>query len=157
MRFSAVLLSSLFMLVSVRGALAQGRAPLPGAWLVGCWEYHKGDMLIEERWMPARGGVMLEIGRTTRGDGLLDYEFVVLHLEPGKAGYEAHPAGQPPETFPARSITDSSFLFEDLAHDFPQRVGYTRRGADSVLAWIEGTAGGKTQRVEFPYARVKCE
>ncbi|MEO8032163.1 MAG: DUF6265 family protein [Gemmatimonadota bacterium] len=132
-----------------------GKGPVD--WLTGCWENRQGDRLIEERWMPAKGSVMLEVGRTTRGDSLLEYEFVVLHLAGGSLSYEAHPSGQPTETFPLKTLTDSSFVVEALAHDFPQRVGYNRRGADSLLGWIEGNAGGAVKRIEFPYARVKCE
>jgi hypothetical protein len=36
------------------------------------------------------------------------------------------------------------------------RVGYARRGVDSLVAWIEGAPGGRTRRVEFPYGRVAC-
>jgi hypothetical protein len=129
----------------------------PVDWLAGCWENRDGDRLIEERWMPARGGVMLELGRTSRGDSLIDYEFVILRLTGEKPAYEAHPAGQPVETFPAKVVSDTSVIFENLAHDFPQRVGYDRRGSDSLLGWIEGDVGGRTRRVEFPYQRVKCE
>jgi hypothetical protein len=46
-------------------------------------------------------------------------------------------------------------IFENQAHDYPQRVGYKREG-DSLLAWIDGTAGGKSRRVDFPYRRVAC-
>jgi hypothetical protein len=35
-------------------------------------------------------------------------------------------------------------------------VGYRRSGPDSVVAWIDGTNGGKSQRIEFPYRRVTC-
>ena len=125
-------------------------------WLTGCWESRKGDRLIEEHWMPPRGGVMLELGRTTRGDTLLDYEFVSLRLNGARPVYEAHPAGQPVDSFPAKVASDSAVVFENSGHDFPQRVGYERRGSDSLLAWIEGDVGGRTRRVEFPYARADC-
>ena len=54
-------------------------------------------------------------------------------------------------------------VFENLQHDFPQRVAYERQGAD-LLAWIEGpskgtmlgTAPGPLQRIEYPYRRVAC-
>jgi hypothetical protein len=58
--------------------------------------------------------------------------------------------------FVSRLLTDSTVVFENLEHDFPQRVGYRRAGADSVLAWIEGTVDGKTRRVDFPYRRAVC-
>jgi hypothetical protein len=51
---------------------------------------------------------------------------------------------------------DTLVLFENAAHDFPQRIGYRRLGNDSLVAWIEGTRQGRTRRVEFPYGRVAC-
>ena len=47
-------------------------------------------------------------------------------------------------------------LFENPQHDFPQRVGYRSSGPDTMLAWIEGTAKGKSRKLEFPYRRVPC-
>ena len=40
--------------------------------------------------------------------------------------------------------------------DYPQIVGYAKAGKDSVVAWIDGIAGGKRKRVGFPYKRVPC-
>jgi hypothetical protein len=42
------------------------------------------------------------------------------------------------------------------AHDFPQRIGYLRRGADSLVAWIEGPGTSGVRRVEYPMRRVEC-
>jgi hypothetical protein len=53
------------------------------------------------------------------------------------------------------TIEESTVIFENPAHDFPQRVGYKRDG-DSLLAWIEGAVNGKSRRVEFPYRRASC-
>lgn len=148
--------SLLLLLLPLLGWSSPNGTGGPVDWLAGCWENRDGDRLIEERWMPARGGVMLELGRTTRGDSLVDYEFVILRLSGATPAYEAHPAGQPVETFPAKTVTDSNVIFENLKHDFPQRVGYDRRGADSLLGWIEGDVGGRVRRIEFPYHRVDC-
>jgi hypothetical protein len=53
------------------------------------------------------------------------------------------------------AIDESTVVFENPAHDYPQRVAYTRKG-DSLLAWIDGTVSGKSRRVDFPYRRVAC-
>jgi hypothetical protein len=45
--------------------------------------------------------------------------------------------------------------FENPKHDFPQRIGYERKG-NALLAWIEGTQDGKVRRLEFPYLRTSC-
>jgi len=46
-------------------------------------------------------------------------------------------------------------VFEDLAHDFPQRVIYRRLGPDAGTGRIEGQIGGQAKSIDFPYKR--CE
>jgi hypothetical protein len=70
--------------------------------------------------------------------------------------YEAHPSGQPSAVFLSTTVTGSTVVFENLQHDFPQRVGYERKGSDRLLAWIEGTQNGQIRRVDFPYRRSAC-
>ena len=53
--------------------------------------------------------------------------------------------------------SETSVVFENPEHDFPQRVGYRRDGADGLQAWIEGQANGKSRRVDFSYQRARCE
>ena len=125
------------------------------AWLQGCWQMDAGARVVEEQWMAPRGGVMLSMGRTVRDGKLVEYESVLLREQDGKLAYEAHPSGQPSAVFLSSTIDESTVIFENPAHDYPQRVGYKREG-DSLLAWIDGTAGGKSRRVDFPYRRVAC-
>jgi hypothetical protein len=125
------------------------------AWLAGCWQSTSSRRTVEEHWLPVRGNSMVGVSRTVLADTLLEYELVVLRERDGVIAYEAHPSGQPAAIFPARAITDSSAIFENPTHDFPQRIGYTRR-ADSLIAWIEGERDGRARRVEFPYVRVAC-
>ena len=126
------------------------------AWLQGCWELRDGDRLVEERWMLPRAGSMLGVGRTTRGEQLIEHEFVVLTERDGRLAYEAHPSGQATATFMSKPISGREVVFEDFTHDFPQRVGYRSRGPGQLLAWVEGTSGGRTRRVEFAYRTVNC-
>ena len=99
---------------------------------------------------------MIGVGRTVRGDSLFEYEFLVLRERGDRLAYEAHPSGQPSTVFLSKEITDSTVVFEDLKHDFPQRVGYRRVGADSLVGWIEGSMGGRERHIEFPYRRGRC-
>ena len=126
------------------------------AWLQGCWQLTSGERVVEEHWTSPRGGVMMGSGRTTRAGKLVEHEFVLLAEREGRLAYEAHPSGQPAATFMSKELDGQSALFEDPAHDFPQRVGYRRESADRLLAWIEGTVAGKSRRVEFPYQRIEC-
>lgn len=126
-------------------------------WLTGCWEARDPRRTITEQWTPPRGRAMLGTSRTISGDSLVAYEFVVVREQGNRLAYHAHPAGQHGATFLSTVVTDSSIIFENPAHDFPQQVGYARHGSDSTLAWISGVRGGTTRRIVFPYRRVDCE
>jgi hypothetical protein len=127
------------------------------AWLQGCWRSTRGEATIEEQWMTPRGGTMLGMGRTVRGGTLAEYELVLIKEQEGTLVYEAHPSGQPTATFRAATVSDGSVVFENPQHDFPQRVGYRRNGADALDAWIEGLANGQSGRVDFSYQRARCD
>jgi hypothetical protein len=144
------------MFVWVVGAAAQTPSIQDVAWLQGCWELRDGDRVVEERWTPPRAGGMLGVGRTTRGSKLVEHEFIVLTERDGRLAYEAHPSGQATTTFMSRPITGREVVFENPAHDFPQRVGYRLATPGELLAWIEGTSGGRPRRLEFAYRSVPC-
>jgi hypothetical protein len=126
------------------------------AWLAGCWERRAGARLVEEQWMAPRGGMMLGMGRTVRGDTLVEYEQLRIYERGGSLVYAANPSGQEPAEFVSTTLTDSMVVFENPSHDFPQRVVYRRAGSDSLAASVEGTTRGKQRTVSFPYARTPC-
>ena len=146
----------LVMLVTASTAGAQTTSIKDVAWLQGCWELRDGDRVVEERWMLPRAGSMLGVGRTTRGEKLIEHEFVLLTERDGRLAYEAHPSGQPAATFMSKPISGREVVFEDPTHDFPQRVGYRSTGPGQLLAWVEGTSGGRSRRIEFAYRIVNC-
>jgi hypothetical protein len=125
-------------------------------WMAGCFEMRSKDRLVEEQRMDVRGGSMLGMARTTTSRGLGEYELTLIHEKAGKIVFEAHPSGQPAAEFTATVVGVDSVIFSAPEHDYPQIVGYRRSGQDSVVAWIDGIAGGKSRRVEFAYRRVSC-
>ena len=49
------------------------------AWLQGCWEMVSPQRIVEEQWMSPRGGSMLGMSRTVRGDALVEYVGLAHH------------------------------------------------------------------------------
>ena len=152
----------LFLIVVIQlgcvGFAAPRRNPIERVrWLTGCWEAVNAQRTIYEQWAAPQGRVMLGTSSTVRRDSLTEFEFVVLRETGAGLSYEAHPSGQRGATFLSIALSDSAVTFENLEHDFPQRVGYSRRNADSVVAWISGPSGGTTRRVEFHYTRTPCD
>jgi hypothetical protein len=151
----AVLGASLLLTTDIAGAQAPARAALPG-WMAGCWERTSGNRVVEEHWLAPRGGMMLGVGRTTRGDSVVEYEHTRIYARGDTLVFAATPSGQAPAEFRAVGPVGAEVRFENLAHDFPQRVIYRRRGADSLFARVEGTRGGQTRGFDFAYGRVSC-
>ncbi len=128
----------------------------PLTWLAGCWELRVGDRIGHEQWMAPAGGQMLGMSRTMVGGVLRSWEYVRIQEIDGVVSYAAQPGGAPVTVFPGRSITDSMTVFEQPAHDFPQRIIYRRVGTDSLFARIEGDVNGQARAVDFPMRRVAC-
>ncbi len=99
---------------------------------------------------------MLGMARTVVGDSLREFESTLIRSRGGRIAYEASPSGQKPTVFPAIHVSDDSVIFELPGHDFPQRIGYVRRGGDSLVAWIEGARNGQVRRIPYQFARVAC-
>jgi hypothetical protein len=126
------------------------------AWMAGCWEGGRPGRAYEEVWSAPRGGVMLGMSRTTRGDAYAAHEFLRIHPHGEGMAYTAQPHNQPQHTFPATEVGDASVVFADPAHDFPQRILY-RRAGDSLIARVEGPGpGGTTRGFDYRMAKVAC-
>ena len=128
------------------------------AWLQGCWAATNAEPGSLEQWTAPAGGTMLGLGRTVRGGKTVAHEFMqIRETAPGKLAFIAMPSGQATTTFALVKASGAEAVFENPAHDFPQRVIY-RRDGDAVLnARIEGTAGGKLKGIDFPMRRQACD
>jgi hypothetical protein len=156
----AAVLAAILCCALHRDAWAQHADPVVRqlSWITGCWRQSSsgGSRVIDEQWMSPRGGTMLGMSRTVRGDSLLEFEHLQILERSGRLVYHAEPSGQPPADFIASTMSDTLVVFENPEHDFPQRIIYRRRGTDTLVARIEGTRNGQTRGIDFPYARVGC-
>ena len=125
-------------------------------WLAGCWELRAPNRVTLEMWMPPLGDMMLGASRTTVGAVTSEFEQLKLKVEGDKLVYIAAPSGQKETSFPSITITDTLIVFENTAHDFPQRILYRRRGADSIIARIEGPGPSGPRGSNFPMRRSNC-
>lgn len=125
-------------------------------WLAGCWELRTAVRVTHEHWMSPSGGTMLGMSRTVVRDTLREFEYLRITMREGTLSYIASPSGQRETAFAAATLSDTLLVFENPAHDFPQRILYRRTAPDSVLARIEGTRNGQVRGIDFPMRRVGC-
>ena len=154
----AILLVSIISLPSLADAQTSEVKPTLAAisWLAGNWSSDERGRQVTEQWMSAAGGTMLGMSRTVSEGRTVDYEFLRLHVESnGEISYVAKPSGQAEATFKLIRASSTEAVFENLQHDFPQRITYTWMEGDKLTAVIEGTKKGKTRRIEFNYHRAR--
>ncbi len=122
----------------------------------GYWEMVKGDRKTEEFWLPPSGNILLGISRTVKGGMIREYEFVRIEQDSsGSIYYRAKPSSQPEASFKMIKHESDMVIFENLHHDFPQRIIYHWISADSMIARIEGIVQGKSRSVDYPYRKIK--
>jgi hypothetical protein len=148
------LTSSARPLAETSGAGEQAGAEVDRlAWLSGCWTQPRANGLVEEHWMTPRGHSMLGMSRTVVGGKTVEYEFLRIAVVDGRLAYVARPSGQAEATFPLKLVADGVVVFENLSHDFPQRIIYRRNADASVTGRIEGVVNGEARGRDFPYRR----
>ena len=149
----------LALLLTVSGAVAHAAEAdwSRVGWLAGCWAGDFGEPGTTEQWMAPAGGGMLGMSRTVKKGQIVDHEFLQIRLNAeGRFVYIANPHKQAEASFTLKDGEANALVFEDLAHDFPQRVMYRPVGDDRLMARIEGEVKGKPRFVEFPMRRVSC-
>jgi hypothetical protein len=153
------MLISVLLLSPVSGAQNTNVELKTLSWLAGCWEgNYSNGRIVSEQWMKPLGNIMMSMSRTVKNDKTINYEFVRLEqFEDGTIKYIAHPSGQQEAPFTLIKLDGTKAIFENLQHDYPQRIIYHLVTSDSLLARIEGTVNGKEKGSDYPFKRVKCE
>ena len=99
---------------------------------------------------------MLGMSRTVRDEKLKGFEYMQIREQEGRLIFTARPSEQKEASFASIELTRSKVIFENKAHDFPQRIIYKRLEDSSFLARIDGEKEGKIRGVDFPMRRSKC-
>ena len=156
MKLKLVLLCLIFS--SLAFAQAQPATINDFAWLAGCWERSGNGWEGVEQWMKPAGATMLGISRTVANGKLREFEFLQLRTkEDDTIHYVALPSGQQETWFKLVKSAEHEAVFENLEHDFPQRIIYRLEKDGTLTARIEGMSKGKLKGIDFPMKRGKCE
>jgi hypothetical protein len=146
----------------VLGLAAPGYAADPSkvadfGFMAGCWQNVEGTTRTEEQWNRPAGGSMLGIGRVVADGRTVFSEFVEVAEKPaGLTMTVALGIGTPGVAFTRIPAGPDEVVFENKAHDFPQRIRYRKVSGDEVKARIEGEEKGVAKGEDYPFRRVAC-
>lgn len=155
MRIAAAALAALLL---ASPAFGEHDSPfIQMSFVKGDWIEIGKNRTVEEHWIGPTANTMagVTITYTGRKDETASLEFASIEKRDGRIVFVARVGDQPPVVFPLKESDNGYAVFENLEHDFPQRVIYAYGGDDTLDARIEGTVDGKAQSMEWHYTRMK--
>lgn len=126
------------------------------SWLQGKWqEVHTGDI---ENWEFPGDSVGNGLAYIPNDEGeIVPNEIMQLVKRTDGFYFVALVKGQngdQPVSFKVTQSTPESFVAENAAHDFPQRIEYKLKNNSRLQAVISGTVKGKKRQAKFVFKRL---
>ena len=122
-------------------------------WMAGSWVGTKNGTRSEEHWSAPRGGILIGMHRDVKNGHAVGFEFFRIQAHEGIVTYFTQPGGRPATPFRAKELGSRRVVFENAAHDFPQRIIYWQSKPRELHARIEGTIDGKPESEEWVWTR----
>lgn len=120
-------------------------------WLIGSWQRtndHEGSHTYEY-WESVESGKLKGMGCTiVAGDAVFKEDMVLINRD-GQWSLEVAGPNESPVIFMLTDMTDTSFVVENPAHDFPQKIVYFLDG-EELKASISGEG---VDEVDFSFER----
>ena len=115
-------------------------------WMSGCWR--TADKSYREVWTKPDSGFLFGYSLTYDETGALSF-FEQSRIDGGSpAVFNAYPGGFGPTEFTEESRAKNTVTFSNSAHDYPQKVSYTRKGS-RMTATISLMNGARAVSWEF--------
>lgn len=127
-------------------------------WLIGTWIQKTSKGNVYETWVRKNATTFNGKSYMLKEKDSLIFETVQLLQADSRLFYIPTVKNQNnglPVSFKEKKISETQLIFENLEHDFPQVISYTKITPDSLLAEISGIKNGKYNTRSFPMKRVK--
>ena len=125
-------------------------------WLIGKWTNDSPTGKSTEIWQKQNDSTFAGISFMMVGADTVSFETILLHQTGDKVFYtptvKDQNSGQAVD-FMMTSCSAKKLVFENQAHDFPQKILYEQITNDSMVAEISGMRKGELVAIEFPMVR----
>jgi hypothetical protein len=122
------------------------------SWLEGTWRGQIGGRDFEARYSGTDGGQILSASKYTEDGKPAGFEFERFEQRGDTLVLTPFPEGKSSVSFPLAEYDSQArrALFENLAHDFPTRIGYQRVAKDRLTILVSGPGeDGKEQVLTY--------
>jgi hypothetical protein len=130
---------------------------LKTGWLIGTWQMKLTNKQIFETWTAANDSTLLGKSYFVQSGDSIFMETISIAKRMGQLYYiptVKNQNGGKAVWFVLTSAKDKQMMFENPAHDFPQKIMYKLVTRDSLLAEISGVINDKWEARQFPMSRL---
>lgn len=121
------------------------------SWLAGCWV--TADKSSQEVWVVESDSSLIGFAVSLSAEEVVFYEVLSIKQNADSLWtYTAHPSGQAPASFIAVETSESTVVFTNPNHDYPQEIRYRRDGGQ-LYATISLRDGGNPKSFD----KTACE
>ena len=158
MRHSIPLIAAFATIATAGAAPSTSHAPTPPlsaiAFMTGCWTGPSSNgATIEERYSETAENLMIGMTRYVRSGRVVDFEFTTVERTDTSFVMTPHPRGVQSDAFPLKEASEGRAVWENLKHDFPQRIIYRAGAGGSLIARIEGGTPSGDRHIEWTMQR----
>jgi hypothetical protein len=121
-------------------------------WLIGNWENKNPDGVLTENWQKLNDSTFSATSYFIKGKDTIHSERVSLAQKGETLTYFATVKGQNNDkkiAFLSTLQTEKQLVFENLKHDYPQKITYTKGANNTLITEISGKLEGKVTTERF--------
>lgn len=124
-------------------------------WLAGHWIGSTGGVDTEEHWTDPAGGALIGMHKDVKNGKMISFEFLRIIARTDGIYYMASPIGREATPFKLVEQSAGRLVFENPAHDFPNRILYWSDEPGVLHARVEGKEEGVAKSLEWRWERAK--
>ncbi|MBL7966264.1 MAG: hypothetical protein JNK09_04645 [Prolixibacteraceae bacterium] len=126
-------------------------------WLKGTWQRQSAKGILTETWQQLDESTFAGRSFFVSNGDTVSSETISLEQRNGKLYYIPIVSGQNDGkaiVFTQTKLSDSTIIFENPAHDFPQKIEYRFQKPDSLIAEVSSVSGELKKSIVFRMRRV---
>lgn len=127
-------------------------------WLIGAWENQTNEGYSIEIWSKENDSVFVGVSYFIIDSDTVFSESIRIEQNGDDLYYIPSVNGQndgESVSFKMTNSNENELVFENLEHDFPQKITYSKKGKNALMAVISGLVNGQEMVREFPMERKK--
>lgn len=127
-------------------------------WILGNWESKSDEGTLTESWSKVNDSTFQATSYFIKEKDTIHFETISLQQKGEVLTYSATVKGQNNDKavlFTQSNKAPKQLSFENLKHDYPQKISYTQKNASNLLVEISGIQQGKASSEQFMMIKVK--